>query len=78
MKMKKIIFLLLLAISANAQEKLWTEADRQYTLDNLKRTRDDLVKETENLTAEQWKFKESPERWSIAEIVEHLGNWELL
>lgn len=76
--MRKILILFLFSISTNAQEKLWTEADRQYTLDNLKRTRDDLVKETDNLTLEQWKFKESPERWSIAEIVEHLGNWELL
>jgi hypothetical protein len=76
--MRKILVFILFAFSVNAQEKLWTEADRQYTLDNLKRTRDELVKETENLTLEQWKFKESADRWSIAEIVEHLGNWELL
>ena len=77
--MKKILILLsLIALSASAQEKIWTEADRQYTLDNMKRTRDDLVKETENLTPEQWKFKESPDRWSIAEVVEHLGNWEII
>ena len=76
--MKTIILFLLFTISVSAQEKLWTEADRQYTLDNMKRTRDELVKETENLTLEQWKFKESPDRWSIAEIVEHLGTWEII
>lgn len=77
--MKKILILLsLISFTASAQEKLWTEADRQYTLDNMKRTRDDLVKETESLTSEQWKFKESPDRWSIADVVEHLGNWEII
>ncbi|MES2798177.1 MAG: DinB family protein [Bacteroidota bacterium] len=76
--MKKLIFLLLLSFTGFSQEKLWTETDRKYTLDNLKRTRDELVKETENLSPAQWKFKESPDRWSIAEIVEHLGNWEII
>lgn len=56
--------------------KLWSETDRQYTLDNFKRVRGELIKETENLTTAQWNFKESPDRWSIAEIVEHLGIWE--
>jgi hypothetical protein len=54
MKNQLIISLLLIALfgissGANAQ-KLWTEADRTYTIDNLKRTRDVLIQETENLT----------------------------
>ena len=56
--------------------KLWTEADRQYTIENFKRTRNELVKETENLTLAQWNFREAPGRWTIGEIVEHLGIWE--
>ncbi len=58
--------------------KLWTEADRQYTLDNMKRTRDELIKETQNLTPAQWAFHESPDRWSIGEVVEHLALWEII
>ncbi|AUD01911.1 DinB family protein [Spirosoma pollinicola] len=58
--------------------KLWTETDRQYTLDNLRRTRDLIVQETQNLTPAQWKFKESPDRWNIGEIVEHLALWEII
>ena len=54
------------------------EDDLKNVIENLKRTRDALVIETENLTVEQWEFKESPDRWSIAEVVEHLGNWEIL
>jgi hypothetical protein len=57
---------------------VWTEADRQYLSTNLNRSLNELISETQNLTTEQWNFKETPDRWSIAEIVEHIGIWELL
>jgi hypothetical protein len=81
--MKRLIgfglFLLSLSAAAQTQEaKLWTEADRKYLVDNLIRSRDELIKETQGLTKEQWSFKESPDRWSINEIVEHIALWELL
>ncbi len=70
------LFFLLLAPSTHAQ-KLWTEADRQYTVENLRRTRDDLTRAVENLTDAQWNFREAPGRWTIAEVVEHLDLWEI-
>jgi hypothetical protein len=74
---KKIAFSLLavfLAFQGYTQEtKLWTEADRKYLLDNLTRSREELIKETKGLTMEQWNFKESPDRWSINQIVEHIA-----
>lgn len=83
--MKKLFLLSILFLTIHplwAQEsspqKGWTDADRQYTLDNMKRTRDELVKETENLTPAQWAFHESADRWSIGEIVEHLALWEII
>lgn len=81
--MNKTIFVVLVLLSScivsQAQEaKLWTEADRKYLLENLIRSRDELIRETNGLTTEQWQFKESPERWSINEIVEHIAIWELL
>ena len=36
------------------------------------------MKEAAGLTDKQWSFKESPDRWSIKEITEHIGIWELL
>jgi len=75
---KQLLCLLLVSASSLAQEKLWTEADRQSTIENFNRTRDELVKETEDLTPAQWAFKESAERWSIGEIVEHLSLWEII
>ena len=52
--------------------KLWTEADRRYILEALDRTTEELLRETERLGQDQWTFRESEFRWSIAEIVEHL------
>ncbi|RFS14234.1 DinB family protein [Emticicia sp. C21] len=74
--MKKLILFLLISMSATAQNKLWTENDRQELIANLKKTKDSLIKETQSLSIEQWNFRESPERWTIGEIVEHLGLWE--
>ena len=63
---------------ANDSVKIWTETDRKYLLTNLIRSRDELIKETSGLTNRQWSFKESPDRWSIKEVTEHIGIWELL
>lgn len=50
----------------------WTPADRQHLLSELNRTTEELRKEIDTLSDEQWHFREAPDRWSIAEIVEHL------
>ncbi|MBK7650254.1 MAG: DinB family protein [Flammeovirgaceae bacterium] len=80
--MNKIIglcLMLLVCLTSKAQEtKVWTEADRKYLLENLTRTRDELIKETQGLTPAQFNFKESDDRWSINQVVEHLAIWELL
>ena len=80
--MKKITILVLsvtLAVFSYGQEvKQWTENDRQYLLENLKRSREELLKETKGLSKAQWSFKESGDRWSINQVVEHIAIWELL
>jgi hypothetical protein len=73
-----IAFILAIPFSVFSQFKLWTEADRQYLYSNLQRSRDELIKETEGLAVQQWRFKESPDRWSINEVVEHLAIYELI
>lgn len=88
--MKKTLVALTLVFGllnlSNGQEKtdesskapVWTEADRKYLLDNLVRSKEELIAETKNLTKEQWNFKENPERWSINQIVEHICLWEVV
>lgn len=88
--MKKSILTLTLVIGlfnlSNGQTKtdesskvpIWTEDDRKYLLDNLIRSKEELIAETKNLTKAQWNFKESPDRWSINQIVEHICLWEVI
>ena len=80
---KKILLLLLSGLatafcSYSQDIKQWTEDDRKYLLENLVRSKEDLLKETKGLTKEQWSFKESPDRWSINQVVEHISIWEML
>lgn len=56
----------------------WSEADRKYLLLNMITSRDELIRETKGLSEAQWNFHESPERWSIRQITEHLAFWELI
>ena len=72
-----LTFILMLPSSAQ-QSKIWSEENRKYLVDNLSRTRDSIIAEAKNLSQAQWNFKESPDRWSINQIVEHLAIWELL
>jgi hypothetical protein len=78
-KISMVFTCLVITLSAFAQQpKPWNENDRKYLAEHLIRTRDSIIAETKDLTEAQWKFKESPGRWSINEIIEHLAIWELL
>jgi hypothetical protein len=69
--------MILLAVAGVAQSsKLWTAADRQYLLENLQRTKNEIIRATENLTEAQWSFKPAPDKWSIGQVLEHLGLYE--
>lgn len=50
----------------------WTETDRQLVISDLLRTTNEVRSEIEYLSDDQWNFHEDPDRWSIAEIIEHL------
>lgn len=81
--MKKKINILLLSVAfipilfgQQNNTRLWTETDRQFLLDGLKSTHLELIKEVENLNEVQLIFKPDTSKWSIAEILEHLGTFE--
>ncbi len=48
-------------------------ADRDAAVAHLERTRAKFLKSIEGLTDAQWKFKAAPDRWSIAEVAEHIA-----
>ena len=73
--MKKVslllIVLLLLGIAAFGQTL--TQADRDRGLKYLEQTRDAIVAATKGLSEAQMKFKPAPDRWSVAETLEHIA-----
>ncbi len=69
--------LLFAAINSYSQAKrIWTEADRSFLIENLERTKLEIISQTNNLTAEQWAFKEDSTKWNIGQVLEHLGLYE--
>jgi hypothetical protein len=49
-----------------------TPQERAFVLEGLASSHSRLVALTSGLTAAQWHFREAPDRWSIAENIEHL------
>lgn len=62
-----------LLMSAIAVAASLTEADKKKGLAQLERTRTGVLEATKGLSEAQWKFKPGPDRWSVAEIVEHIA-----
>lgn len=60
---------LAVATSAHAQT---AQADREAMLAHLQKTKKALEAATKGLSPAQWNFKPAPDRWSIAEIYEHI------
>lgn len=50
-----------------------TAADRQKALDYLEKTKQGVLDATSGLSEAQWNFKAGPDRWSIAEVTEHIA-----
>ena len=50
----------------------FTEADRQYAIQYFTESRDYLLQAVKGLRPGQASFKESPDRWSILECLEHM------
>jgi len=62
-----------LSLTATATGPSITPAEREQALTYLNQTRNGVVAATKGLTQAQWTFKPAPDRWSVAEVVEHLA-----
>lgn len=63
--------------SALAQNALTTPTpltaqEREFALQQFQTTRDNFLKSISGLSQKQWTFKPGPDRWSIAEVAEHI------
>jgi DinB superfamily len=72
---RSILFVLavtfLAAFSVQAQEL--TQAEKDKALQYLESTKKDVLDATKGLSPAQWSFKPGPDRWSIAECMEHIA-----
>jgi hypothetical protein len=50
-----------------------TQADRDKGVKYLEQTRDAVIADTKGLSDAQWKWKPGPDRWSVAETLEHIA-----
>ncbi len=62
---------LLCAVGVSAQTL--SKEDLGFGVKHLEGTREEIVKVTEGLSEAQWHFKPAPDRWSVAECLEHIA-----
>ncbi len=73
--MKKLLFALFLTVlvSPLLRAQNLTPAERTRAIQYLEKTRADVFAATEGLSAAQWNFKPATNRWSVAEVTEHIA-----
>jgi hypothetical protein len=67
-----IALLALCGTAANTAQEL-TEADRDRAVKYLESTKKGVVDATKGLSDAQWNFKPAPDRWSVAQVMEHIA-----
>jgi len=67
-----VLATLAMAATVKAQNDA-TPADKERAVAYLEKTKNEVVEATKGLSDAQWNFKPAPDRWSIAEVVEHLA-----
>jgi DinB family protein len=50
-----------------------TPQEREFSLKQFEATRDNFLKSIAGLSQKQWTFKSAPDRWSVAEVAEHIA-----
>jgi len=69
-----LVFVIALAcMGVAAQAQSLTAADRDNAMKYLESTRQGVADATKGLSAAQWNFKPAPDKWSVAEVTEHIA-----
>lgn len=76
MKRLPIALCLILAASPLLRAEALTPAELSRAVDYLDKTRDGVLAATRSLSPAQLNFKPAPDRWSVAEVAEHLAATE--
>lgn len=70
--MRRIVLLTVLCAPMFAADPHMTAEDRTKVLGYLDESRKQFLAAIDGVTAEQWKWKPAPERWSVGETAEHI------
>jgi hypothetical protein len=70
--MKTQTFFLTIALAASALAGPLNESDRERVLSELQTSRKMFLDSIANLSPAHWTYKAGPDRWSIAEVSEHI------
>lgn len=73
--MKKLLGMMVVTLFAGvvAQAQTLSQADKDRALKYLDTTKAGVVSATKGLSDAQWNFKPAPDRWSVAEVTEHIA-----
>jgi uncharacterized damage-inducible protein DinB len=66
-----MLLLMMGAGAASAQEV--TQAEKEKALQYLETTKRNVLEATKGLSEAQWNFKPAPDRWSVAQVMEHIA-----
>jgi len=69
----RILLLAILMIGTGLHAQTLSDADKQRALKYLESTKQGVAEATKGLTPEQWNFKAGPDRWSVAQCMEHIA-----
>jgi hypothetical protein len=67
------VLAIVLSVGVFAQAQNVTPEDRDKAMKYLESTRQAVVDATRGLSEKQWNFKAAPDKWSIAEVTEHIA-----
>jgi hypothetical protein len=62
-----------LAGAATSRAQELTQAEKDKALQYLETSKKGVIEATKGLSEAQWNFKPAPERWSIAQVMEHIA-----
>jgi hypothetical protein len=71
--MRRLLAGVVLTLCAMLSAYGQTQADKDKAIRYLEDTRQRVVEATAGLSPAQWSFKPGPDRWSVAEVTEHIA-----
>jgi DinB family protein len=68
-----VAILLFTPVAESTRGQTLSKADLDRGLQYLETTKQNIVDATRGLSAAQWNFKQSPFKWSVAQVMEHIA-----